>query len=88
MPSLSAEMTRRKTAKTRVLAALMAAGERGCTNVELCQPSIGGMRFGGRVFELGEAGWDIAATRERGGVWRYTFKGRKQPVQADLWGAA
>ena len=88
MPSLAPELARRRTAKTRVLAALMAAGAKGCTNVELCSPAIGGMRFAARTWELSEAGWDIAATRERGGIWRYTFKGRKQPVQADLWGAA
>ena len=88
MPSLTPELARRATARDRVLAALLAAGSRGCTNVELCQPSVGGMRFGGRVFELGEAGWDIAATRERGGIWRYVLKGRKEPVQAGLWGAA
>lgn len=48
------EMTRRTTSRDRVLRALVDAGPRGRTNVELCQPEIGGLRAVGRVDELRE----------------------------------
>lgn len=46
-------------AQRRVLLALAAAGGRGATTAELCQPAVGGVRFGGRVHELRERGFKI-----------------------------
>jgi len=84
------EIGRLGTARDRVLAALLAAGPDGCTNVELCAPHVGGMRFGARLFELKhQLGWDISdPVHERGGVYRYICHGRKEPRQQALWGAA
>ena len=87
MSSLAPELARRSTARDRVLAALLAAGAKGCTNVELCAPDCGGMRAVGRVDELRDT-WHIETVHVRRGVYRYVLKGRREPVQADLWGAA
>lgn len=60
-----------KPTTRRVLRALIAAGGRGATTHELCQPQVGGTRFGGRLHELRELGFVIARRQERAGRWRY-----------------
>lgn len=77
------EMDRRVTNRDRVLAALHAAGARGLTNVELCQPTIGGLRAVGRVDELREY-WHIETIRVRRGLYRYVLHGRREPRQEAL----
>ena len=47
--------------RTRILEALRSAGPRGCSNLELSR--VGGLRFGGRVFELRETGYEIKVAR-------------------------
>ena len=77
MTGMGAELTRRQNARARVLAALLAAGPRGCTNVELCQPHVGGLRAIGRVDELREQ-WDIETIRVGGGRYRYVLHGPRR----------
>ena len=77
------EMTRRTTSRDRVLLALVEAGPRGRTNVELCQPEIGGLRAVGRVDELREH-WRIETIRVRQGLYRYVLHGRREPRQEAL----
>ena len=84
MPSLTPELARRTNARDRVLAALMVAGAKGCTNVELNAICY---RYGGRIHELRQE-WVIDKVGVAGGVYRYILHGRREPVQADLWGAA
>jgi hypothetical protein len=62
--------TLRPTAR-RTLYALRQAGEKGCTNGELLQPSVGGNRFGARLHELREAGCVIFRVELRPGRYRY-----------------
>lgn len=69
------ERKRLNAAALRVLAALKAAGERGMTNVELSQPEIGGLGGVRRTWDLRQDGWDIAVTKEHGGIHRYTLRG-------------
>ena len=84
MPSLAPELARRTNARDRVLAALLAAGSAGCTNVELNGICF---RYGARILELRRE-WVIDKVFADGGVYRYILRGRREPVQADLWGAA
>lgn len=65
-------MTPLKPAR-RVLDALRAAGSRGATTHELCQPDVGGIRFGSRIGELRDAGYRIAKSYERKGSYRYVL---------------
>lgn len=58
----------------RVLKALIAVGGVGVTTRELCQPDVGGTRFGGRIFELREMGFRIESRRERNGSQRYWLR--------------
>ena len=76
MPDMPQELERRQNARERVLAALLRAGPKGCTNVDLCQPHIGGLRAIGRVHEL-RRDWDIETRHEGmvGGRWRYILRG-------------
>lgn len=60
-----------KPSARRVLAVLREAGARGCTTHDLCQPHIGGARFGGRLLELRQAGFEIITSYERAGSHRY-----------------
>lgn len=62
-----------RTAKGRVLEALRAAGARGCTTAELCQPAVGGERFGARVHELRGEGYEIVERRVRAGSSLYVL---------------
>lgn len=64
-------LQRLKPSTRRVLSALTAAGERGLTTAQLCQPGVGGVRFGARVLELRSVGFTIAASQERPGSYRY-----------------
>ena len=78
MSDLAHEFTRRTTARDRVLAALEAAGPRGCRNVDLCRPAVGGLRAMARVHELQRDGLDISVVREgAGGIWRVTLHGTR-----------
>lgn len=47
------------SAKKRILQALEGAGSRGCTTIELCQPSVGGKSFSQRIFDLRKDGYVI-----------------------------
>lgn len=62
------EIARLNAAAQRVLERLNVGP---ATNVELSQPSIGGLRFGGRLHELGKHGWTIGKEHVSGGVWIY-----------------
>ena len=55
----------------RVAQALAAAGGRGCTTAELCQPTVGGVRFGARIYDLREVGFVVREQRMRNGQSRY-----------------
>lgn len=61
------------TARDRILKALRVAGGRGATTSELCQPDVGGVRFGARIKELRDDGYAITAVLERPGSHRYTL---------------
>ena len=63
-----------KPTSRRVLKALMAVGGLGATTRELCQPDVGGVRFGGRIHELRGMGFRIDARRERNGSTRYWLR--------------
>jgi hypothetical protein len=64
-----------KPSTTRVLRALEAAGLRGCTTAELCQPEVGGVRFGGRIHELiHDFGCVIERDRIRQGSHHYILR--------------
>ena len=68
---LGLEKQRRSRNKDRVLAALSSG--RWLTNVELTE--VGGMRFGGRIWELQQEGYRIAKEHRGGGVWAYRMEG-------------
>ncbi|MCU1500615.1 MAG: hypothetical protein JWM47_4568 [Acidimicrobiales bacterium] len=68
-------MTRRTSAKQRVLDALLAAGGGGQTTAQLCQPAVGGERFGARIHELRQAGHEIRERRLAPGSSLYTIVG-------------
>lgn len=72
------EHRRLKQSALRVIAYLQARQGEWVTNVELAHKDVGGLRFGGRIFELRAHGWIIEDQRpERGGVWRYRLIGKK-----------
>ena len=71
------ERQRLNAAARRVLAYLQS--HEWATNVELVK--VGGLRFGGRIFELREDGWVIENQRpSKGGTWRYRLVGRKDQI--------
>lgn len=70
------ERERLNAAALRVLEFLARHGE--ATNVELCDPSIGGMRAIGRVHELRRQGHHITKEHVTGGLWRYTYHGPRK----------
>jgi len=74
MNATGQEIARRDGAKARVLDALRQAGLTGCTNVDLCAPSVGGMRAIGRVHELRREGHAITKAHEGGGIYRYWLR--------------
>lgn len=63
-----------KPATRRVLAALLAAGARGATTHDLCQPDVGGIRVSARVFEIREIGLRVDVQQLRPGSYRYTLQ--------------
>lgn len=63
------------SARQRVLHALQTAGTTGCTTSQLCQPELGGERFGARVMELRAEGHKIDSRRLREGSWLYAYVG-------------
>ena len=71
------ERARLHAANLRVLAFLQGRGALGATNVEICQPGIGGAEGCKRVRELRAAGYDIPSpTRTPGsGTTRYFLRG-------------
>lgn len=74
-PSLPApERQRLNAAALRVLAFLQRHGE--ATNVELCDPAIGGLGGIRRVWELKQSGYDIQKQHVVGGLWRYRLASR------------
>lgn len=64
----------KKSARQRVFEALALAGQHGCTTGQLCQPGVGGVRFGARVKELRDEGHRITATLVRPGSHRYVLE--------------
>lgn len=62
-----------KPSARRVLDLLRTVGSRGAVTAQLCQPDLGGARFGARILELRQAGFEIANVRERQGSDRYTL---------------
>ena len=58
----------------RLLAALQDAGDKGLSTSQLCQPALGGVRFGARVHDLRQAGYRISETRVRQGSSRYVLE--------------
>jgi hypothetical protein len=64
------EMRRRQSSKAQILAALQAAGSRGCTNDELNAVAY---RYGGRIKELRDDGHDIESINEGAGLFRYVL---------------
>lgn len=62
-----------KPATRRVLRALQAAGGRGMTTHDLCQPHVGGVRFSARLYEIRAEGYQIKSQRERAGSTRYVL---------------
>lgn len=60
-----------KPSARAVYALLKQRGDEGAITGELCQPAVGGIRFGGRILELREAGCGIRGVQLRPGRWRY-----------------
>lgn len=65
--------------KLAILKLLKEAGLRGMTNLELNEICF---RYGGRLFELRKEGFDIETKAEGAGVYRFIFKGEKEPQQS------
>lgn len=70
----AADLPAMKPTARRVLKALIAVGGQGATTRELCQPTVGGSRFGGRLFELREMGFQIDARKLADNTYRYTLR--------------
>jgi hypothetical protein len=64
-------LTDLKPSARRTLYALRQAGQKGATTGELCQPDVGGIRFGARVQELRDMGCVVYRVQLRPGRWRY-----------------
>ena len=65
---VATEARRLKRSALRLLTALQDAGARGLTNGEMSV--IAGLRYGGRLFELREAGHDVRTEHVSRGTWR------------------
>ena len=72
---------RRENQRDRILALLQAAGARGVTNRALNEVCF---RYGGRLFELRQQGWEIETVCEGESVYRFVLKGRKAAEQLKL----
>lgn len=75
---VKAEKDRLNAAARRVLARLR---QGPALNWELAKPAIGGLRFGGRLKELRDAGWIIQTAQVGGGVYRYTLVGHRTAMK-------
>jgi hypothetical protein len=73
------EITRRASSRDRVLAVLQA--KRIVTNVELNDVCF---RYGARLKELRDQGYDIVTGEKKGGVVWYHFKGLKRSGQLEM----
>jgi hypothetical protein len=69
------ERARLNATALRLLAHLQTHGS--AVNWQLATPEIGGLRYGGRMKELRDDGWDIRKEQVAAGTWRYTLIGRK-----------
>jgi hypothetical protein len=70
------EKDRLNAAALRVLEHLKAHGS--AVNWQLAAPEIGGLRFGARLKEIRDDGWEIRKETVSGGTVRYTLIGRKE----------
>jgi hypothetical protein len=69
----------------RVLAALQEAGKYGRATNQLCQPDVGGVRFGARILDLRRAGYLIREERIRTGQSRYVLDPQEEePIVLDF----
>jgi hypothetical protein len=73
------ESSRRSNSRDHILALLQA--QRIVTNLELNQVCF---RYGARLKELRDRGYDIVTGEKRGGVVTYHFNGLKQSGQQEL----
>lgn len=64
------EARRRASSKALIVAALKAAGPRGCSNDELNAIAF---RYGGRIHEARKDGHDIESIHEHDGSWRFVL---------------
>ncbi len=71
---MNSEEKRRENNTERVLQLLQQRGKVGATNAELIV--CGGYRYGARIFDLRQAGWDIETLSADGGLFRFILKGR------------
>ena len=65
--------TRRKSQKLRILALLEQRRSVGATNRDFIDMDI--FRYGDRIKNLRDMGYDIESKRIKGGLWKYTLKG-------------
>lgn len=70
-----------RIAKEQLLGARREHDQRGCTNVLLNEIAF---RYGGRIFELRKAGWDIETKQESEGVFRFTQRNRRHCKENSL----
>ena len=67
----------------KILDALQRAGAHGVATEELAK--VGGLRFGARIFELRQEGWDIETKARHGKeVACYILHGKRNPGQLGL----
>lgn len=78
---MKSELQRRSNNREKVLERLKQRGHVGVTNEELI--TIGGFRYGARIFELRKEGWEIETSAGEGGLFRFILKGRSE-VQTNL----
>jgi hypothetical protein len=71
---MNEEAKRRANNKAKVLQLLKQKGQAGATNVELVH--TGGLRYGARIFELRNDGYQIQTIPVEGGVFRFVLKGQ------------
>jgi hypothetical protein len=67
----------------KIIALLVKAGERGCTNSELWQVCHA---VNSRISDLRGAGYDIEAKPEGGGIWRYRLISSSRPRNSESGG--
>ena len=74
-PPVSPVATERQRLNAAALRVIQRLKEGPATNVQLSQPEIGGLRFGGRLFECKQDGWIIEKQQISGGLWLYRLAG-------------